>query len=188
MCKPEEQLSENTTTEEKAAEESDIPPADELHFLEPSEVHFRCEINRLQMKKEGDEEWREVTLARLFPLSDPYKWLAVLNKEDKEIGVLHDLHGLSSDEFACVEEELRRRYLIPEIKSILSRRDRFDMVEWTVETDRGRATFLTRQLHENVQRPIAGRIVIADVENNRYDIPDVDALDPESRRLLEERL
>jgi len=140
------------------------------------------------MREEGEEGWKEVSLTRLFPLSEPEKWIAVLDKEGKEIGVLPDLKDIAPEELACVREELSRRYLVPQILRILTCRDRFDMAEWTVETDRGQITFLTRNLREQVQQPFPRRFVVMDVEGNRYDIPDLNALDPESRRLLEERL
>ncbi len=47
---------------------------------------------------------------------------------------------------------------------------------------------LVRHPQENIQQPLPGYFTLVDVESNRYDIPDLSALDPESRRLLEERL
>jgi hypothetical protein len=52
-----------------------------------------------------------------------------------------------------------------------------------VETDRGPALFLTHNIHETPQ-PIPGRYTLTDLESNRYDIPDVEKLDAESRRIF----
>lgn len=140
------------------------------------------------MQQEGEEDWKEVSLVRLFPLSEPEKWISVLDKEGKELGVLLELQGLAVEDLDCAREELRRRYLVPEVLRILACRDKFDLVEWTVETDRGQVTFLTRNLREQVQQPLSRRLILTDVEGSRYDVPDTDALDPQSRRWLEERL
>ena len=48
--------------------------------------------------------------------------------------------------------------------------------------------FLTRQFREQIKEPMAPRLTLTDVEGNRYDIPDVAALDPASRRWLDARL
>ena len=172
-----------------------LPPASEanadLVFLEPQALHFRREGTRVQMRKEGEEgeeEWGEVTLVRLFPLTDPNTWLSFLDKEGREVGVLLDLAGLSAEDHALVQDELRRRYLVPEVSRILSRRPRFDLMEWAVETDRGPTTFLTRNLREQQQPPGSDRIIITDIEGNRYDIPNLEALDPVSRRRLDSQL
>ena len=176
--------SETPTSSPPASSEA----AADLHVLEPSSLAFRGEANRLQMRQAGEEEWQEVTLVRLFALSEPERWISVLDKDDKEIGILLDLHELSRGDLALVREELDRRYLVPEIGTILSCRQRFDMVQWTADTDRGRVSFLTRNLREQVQRPLGRHLILTDVEGNRYDIPDFEALDPASRRLLEQHV
>jgi hypothetical protein len=159
----------------------------QIEFLDAAQLTFRTVDGRLRVKM-ADDDWQDSGIARLFPLSEPEKWLSVLDKDAKETGILLDMKGLDHQSVEAVRDELRRRYLVPQIERIISTRDRFDMVEWTVETDRGAATFLTRRAHETAQRPIERRLVLTDVGNNRYDIPDVGELDPASRALLEERL
>ena len=165
-----------------------VPPPDELRFLDPATVAFRLDGQTLQMRGPGESDWREVTLARLFPLSDPTGWLAVADKDDKEVGIVADLGKLAPESVTAVRQALQLRYLVPQIRRIVACRDRLDGVEWTVETDRGETKFLIRQMHENVKQPISGRLMLTDVEGNRYDIPDVQALDPVSRALIEERV
>jgi hypothetical protein len=160
----------------------------ELRLLDPAKLAFRREGPRLQLRLEGEEEWREVNTVRLFPLTEPERWVSIIDKEGKEVGVLVELKGLTSEALRLVREELRRRYLVPQISRILACRERFDLVEWTVQTDRGKRTFLTRNLREQVKEPMASRLMFTDVEGNRYDIPDVAALDPDSRRWIEARV
>lgn len=137
-------------------------------------------------KEASPLEWRDVALVRLFPLSEPNRWIAVLGSDGREIGILSDLWGLSPENARLVQEELQRRYIVPKVLAILSCRDRFDMVEWTMETDRGRVTFLTRNLRENIRQPLPNHLTLTDVQGNRYDIPDVARLDPDSQRWLRE--
>ncbi len=182
-------------TEKNTAEVSvDVPPGDELYLLDPGAQWFRSERGRLHWQYGA--AWLEVSLARLFPLSEPEEWIAVLNTEGKELGVLATLHGLPHESLSAVREELAHRYLIPRITRILSGRERFGILEWEVETDRGPATFQMRNsaehIHhghggggENVQQSSANRLSLTDVEGNRYDIPDIEALDAASRKHLE---
>jgi hypothetical protein len=160
----------------------------ELRLLDPAMVHFRREGPRVQLRLEGETDWREAHLVRLFPLTEPERWISVLDKEGQEVGVLVELKGLASEALHLVREELRRRYLVPQISRILACRDRFELAEWTVQTDRGKRTFLTRNLREQVKEPMASRLMLTDVEGNRFDIPDVAALDPDSRRWIEARV
>lgn len=83
---------------------------------------------------------------------------------------------------------LHRRYLVPRIRRILGCREKFDLEEWTVDTDRGVITFLARRLRDHVEEVSASYLKLTDVEGNRYGLPDIDALDPVSQRLLEEKL
>lgn len=169
-----------------------LPPpkesSTELRLLDPAALHVRREGPRLQVRLEGEEAWREVVLVRLFPLSEPERWVSILDKEGKEVGVLAELRKLAAEDLALARDDLRRRYLVPEISRILGCRDRFELVEWTVQTDRGTRTFLTRNLREQIKEPMAPRLTLTDVEGNRYDIPDVAALDRASRRWLDARL
>ena len=160
----------------------------ELRFLQGATVHLRHADGRLQMRQQGEDAWQEVCLVRLFPLSEPEEWISVLDEKGKELGILQDLKGMSAEDLACVRQELSRRYLVPQIRRIRACRDKFDLVEWTVETDRGKVTFTTRNLRDQVKQPLPRRLTITDVEGNRYDVPDLAALDLASRRMLETRL
>ncbi|HCA46055.1 MAG TPA: hypothetical protein DEP45_01490 [Armatimonadetes bacterium] len=170
---------------EAAPEES--RPAPEGRTLDPAEVLFRRETGRLQMR-EGDGEWRDVSALRLFPLSEPERWISVVDEKQVEIGVFSDLRALEPEQRDLIEEELRRRYLAPAILEIISIRHRYDVTEWTVETDRGPAVFMMRSVQEKVKEPRPRHLILEDAEGNRYDIPDIEALDPVSRRWLDQEV
>jgi len=157
----------------------------ELRFLEPDAVHFRQRGARLQFRERDADHWRDVTLVRLFPLTEPERWISVVEMNGRETGIIRRLDRLSPDALRLAREELRRRYLVPRITRIVAARSRADVVEWTVETDRGTRKFLTRNLREQVKDHMPTRLGIVDVEGNRYDIPDLAALDPDSRRRLD---
>jgi hypothetical protein len=174
----------------------------ELRFLDPAAAQFRRGGVRLQFREgtEGDppsqadaaasaeSAWRDVFLVRLFPLGEPDHWVSLIDKDGKEIGILRDAKQLPAGSLGLVHDELRRRYLVPRIERILACGQRHDVVEWTVQTDRGKLKFLTRNLRDQVKEPMPDRLTIVDVEGNRYDLPSLDTLDPDSRRRLEAQL
>jgi len=160
----------------------------ELRFLEPEGVQFRFEAPRLQFREGDAAEWREVALVRLFPLSEPERWISLIAKDGKEVGIVRELAALGPGNLHLARQELRRRYLVPQIQRIIACRARGDVVGWVVETDRGRRKFLTKGIRDQVKEPAPRRLTIIDVEGNRYDVPDLFALDPESRRRLEAQL
>lgn len=163
-------------------------PSTDYVVLDPAAASFRRGGQRLEIRQDGGE-WLQVTLVRLFPLTERTRWLSVLDSDGNEVGILLDLVKLPRESRSAAEEELDRRYLVPEVIRIISCRAlRHGLTRWTVETDKGEATFITSHLREQVKEPIPTRISLVDVEGNRYDIPSIDALDANSRRFLEVRI
>ena len=164
------------------------PDPNDIHFLDCASLSFRRSGSQIEILTDGKDDWLEVTFARLFPFSDPEGWVSVIDKDGKELGLIRDLGDLSSESRELIRGELERRYVMPRIRQVLSCRDRADMIEWKVETDRGPTTFLTRSLRDQAEHPSPNRLVIKDVDDNRYDIPNVMSLPTQSRRLLDERM
>lgn len=158
--------------------------AAQLVFLEPKKLRFFRHGDSLRLTVEGDRTLLKVNVLRAFPLSSPKRFLSIRDGNNKEIGMVADPEALDDESRNLIERDLQRRYLVPWVKRIVSTKERFGTVDWEMETDRGLCKLTTRNLRENVQRPAPGRIIITDVDGNRFDIRDVDALDPESQRML----
>lgn len=156
----------------------------DLRFLDPRSLRFRRHGARLRLAVAGEPEEVEVTVVRVFPLSNPRRYVSVRDTEDEEIGIVVDVGELEAASRHVVEEELERRYIVPVVQRVLSVRERFGTIDWTVETDRGPRSFTTRNLRENVVQPAPNRYVLTDVDGNRYDVRDVEALDGVSQAWL----
>lgn len=163
---------------------STLVEASQLVFLAPDTLRFLAHGPILRLTIENDRSYLRVAVLRAFPLSDPSRYLSVRDGQGKEIGLIVQPQALRDEDRALVERELGRRYLVPVVVRIVAARERFGTVEWTVDTDRGEVHFTTRNLRENVQRPAPGRIILNDVDGNRYDIQDVDRLSRSSQELL----
>ncbi len=121
---------------------------------------------------------------RAFPLSDRNRFFSVRDGGENEIGVIVNPTDLSAENQNLIDEDLQRRYFVPSVKRIVFAKERFGTVDWAVDTDRGLCHFTTQNLRENVQRPAVGRLILNDVDGNRYDIRNVDELSRESQELL----
>jgi uncharacterized protein DUF1854 len=173
-----------------ANEEKQLEPtvtlveASRLVILDPKQLSFFWHGATLRLTVEGARSYLKVSVLRAFPLSEPNRFLSIRDGANEEVGLIVDPEQLSVENQKLIEEYLERRYLVPVVTRIVSARERFGTVDWTMETDRGLCRFTTRNLRENIQRPAPGRIIINDVDGNRYDIRDIDKLSVEGQELL----
>jgi hypothetical protein len=160
------------------------PVTTELRFLEPGRVRLFRHGDGLRATIEGERSVLHVRASRAFPLSDPEHYIALCDEKNEQVGMLHDPRQLDPESLSMLEEELARRYLLTIVDRVESVEERFGTEEWMVHTARGMRTFTTRNLSDNVQRLSPTRLIVTDVDNNRYEIPDVRKLDSASRRVL----
>ena len=121
---------------------------------------------------------------RLFPVSGITKFISLLDENGKEIAIIRDTDNLMPDSKKAVLECLESYYIIPKIKKILSRVEKYGNITWTVETDRGRHSFAIQNTSIDIKTLYDGRILVRDSNDNRYEIENVNALDKESLNLL----
>ncbi len=153
------------------------PAALRLFRTHPSDTTVRATID-------GDRSWRDVRIARAFPLSDPDQFVGLRDGDDKDIGILESLSGLDAESRTVVDEELARRYFTPQITRVHSVSEEFGVVTWDVETTKGRRRFLVRNLKDSTFTLGPSRVMMTDVDSNRYEIPDAYALGPQALVIL----
>jgi hypothetical protein len=161
-----------------------LAEAAQLRFLDPAKVRFSKAGATLRMTLKDEACWLKVSILRAFPLSMPTRYFSVRDDSGKEIGMLVDFTALDAESRTLVEAELERRYLVSIVHRVLSVKERFGTVDWEVETHRGHCRFTTRDLRENVLRSGPGHFLLTDVENNRYEVLDLNRLDPQSQASL----
>jgi hypothetical protein len=175
----------STTTVEKSKEApASLVEASKLVLLDPKKLRFHKHGAILRLTIEDDCSFPKVGVMRAFPLSERNRFYSVRDGGDNEIGLIVSPTDLSAESQNLIDEDLQRRYFVPSVKKIVSAKERFGTVEWAVETDRGVCHFTTQNLRENVQRPTAARIILNDVDGNRYDIRNLDELSRESQEIL----
>ena len=128
------------------------------------------------------EEKGMVTLRRMFPFDEKYSMISVLSSGEEEIGIIKSTLGLPSAEL--IEAELDRVYFMPRIVAILSMKERFGYSTWRVRTDKGELSFTLNDVYRSMIK-LGKRIIISDVDGNRYEIEDTSLLDKRSYRKIE---
>jgi hypothetical protein len=161
-----------------------LAEAARLRVIDAGAVKFSKAGARLDMTLEGDTTYEKVTIRRAFPLTVPTGYHSVRGADNKEIGMLCGIEKLDAESRRLLDLELARRYMVAIVRKIVKVTERFGTVDWHVETDRGPCCFTTRDLRATVIRVGTSHYLLSDVENNRFEVPDLDALDPNSQALL----
>ena len=128
-----------------------------------------------------------VRLARCFPWSFRDRYVSIRNAEGREICLLASLEDADAETRRAIEAELDAQEFLPKITAVHGVDDRFDVMAWTVQTDRGPIELQVKH-SEDIRQLKDGRVLIKDHAGGVFEVPDPASLDPRSRRLLEDRL
>lgn len=160
-----------------------------IRYLEPEQTRVtRSPMGSARLEISDEVCYPRIVVRRLYPLSDPTRYVSLWFGEDIEIGIVRDPRDCDAETRRILDEELAKRYLTPVIRRIRKVKERFGVHDWSVETSHGDLSFSVRGLHDNLKQIPPNRIIVTDVRGNRYDIPDVAALDPHSVSQIQRHL
>lgn len=140
--------------------------------------------DRLVLVQENGERSAGVEAVRAFPISEPQYAISICDAGGRELVFIPSLQDLPASLREILEVELSQREFVPMIRRILNTPRDTEPNEWTVETDRGVTVFQLESqtdIHRNENR----QVTLIDTHGIRYLIPDVQQLDPHSRRVLD---
>lgn len=163
--------------------EMKLPAGSDINWLTPENTSFERKNGLLYCRYRGEE--KRVTLCRLFPFDLLFEYISVRDAEKDEIGMIRDCAAFGESDRKLLEEELSRRYYMPVVKKILGIKERFGFSYWEVETADGKMHFTMQDTYRNMIRISDRRIILLDADGNRFEIPDVTALDAKSIRKIE---
>ncbi len=150
-----------------------------FHFLNKDNAVFaRTAGGFVSLETEG-KNYPRVQIYRTFPFTDPDLYISVRDTEEKakEIGMIRNLNEDVDEETAeMLREQMRMRYFMPKIAKINSIKDEFGFAYFDVETDKGASRFTIQMGGSAVVRLSNTRVLIQDVDGNRFEIPDLQAL------------
>jgi hypothetical protein len=164
----------------------------ELVYLTPERVRFERSGDTLSLRLDGEQHYRRVVLRSCFPVSQESRYLSVRaadGEEQSEIGVIEDWTKLREPDRQAVAEELGLHYFVPAIQRVFEVKDELGFLYWTVDTDKGHKEFVMRNNVIRQAREVSpGRWLLIDVNQARYEIPDIGTMDRASQKLIQRYL
>ena len=102
-----------------------------------------------------------------------------------EIGIIEDLDAMTKETQEILRRQLRLSYFTPVIEKIYSIKDEYGFAYFHVMTDKGECKFAINMGSNAFSKLSDTRLIISDVDENRFEIRDVDKLSHKERRMLD---
>ena len=157
--------------------------ADAANVIGPERVRFWEDSFRICHVSVDGNEFTDVRPVRAFPISGKADYVGFLDKNGKEVALVAHPAKLDKESRKTLDRILGRMYYVPKILSIQSIAETHGVSYWQVLTDRGYASFEVID-REYIRKLGGGRLLIIDVDGNRFEIEKASKLDARSRELL----
>jgi hypothetical protein len=138
---------------------------------------------RLVLRRENGEGETPVQVACCFPWTHPRQFISLRDDKGKEQVLIDDLQQVEAPARELIEDELAERNFLPRLTGIEAITDEIELFHWKVTTAAGPRSFLTRR-SDHPRKLANGDVLIKDVSNDLYLIPNPKGLDPKSLKLL----
>jgi hypothetical protein len=137
----------------------------------------------LQLSVNG-ETFEVQHVACPFPLSSPGHIAVFYGPDGEEICLVEDIDALDDRSGKLLKEALEESYFMPHISEVHSVEKTGGVHRWAVTTNRGKREFDVRSVRRNIRQLEGHRLVIKDVDGNRYQIANWHHLDADSIQCL----
>ena len=84
-----------------------------------------------------------------------------------------------------LEEELNRRYFTPVIEKVLSVKEEFGYIYWDVLSTAGPVRFTVKSSENNIVSLTNDKLLIIDVDGNRFELPDYQNTNAQHLKIIE---
>lgn len=145
----------------------------------------RKDISLVDMELFDGRKFENLEPRRLFPLSGLEKYITLLDQDGIERAIIRDMKTLPQNERTIIQECLNEYYLIPKITKITSCKEKFGVLRIWAETNSGNVVIEIRNIIHGIKLIYGTRVQLRDVNDNRYEISNINDLDSHSRRLID---
>ena len=162
----------------------------QMNFTPPGDLDFYRNPQGFLALRIGGEDHPRVQLRRALPLSEPDRYICVADMEGKEVAVLEDIAAFDEAAQELLQAELGIRYFYPEVKQVKSVKEKMGAYYFSLLVDNAggenhEKTIAVKDISKNLKQLGGGRIILTDVDGNRFLIPDVYKIQKKSLRMLE---
>lgn len=177
-------MEENRTMKQMEAEVEEMTA---LRYLNKENAVFSRTEGGFVSLESGGKTWDRVKVIRLFPFTEPEKFISIRTVEERsrEIGVIADMNDVDSGTREMLEEQLNLHYFTPVIQKILDIKDEYGYAYFHVMTDRGECRFTIQMGGNAVVHLSDTRLLITDLDENRFEIRNIEELTVREQRKLD---
>ena len=158
-----------------------------LRYINKDNAEFKRTDGGFVSVRIGEEFYPRVQVVRMFPFSDPQKYISIRTPDEhsKEIGIIEDMKNVTKQTAQMLTEQLTMRYFTPIIKKIVNIKEEYGYAYFEVVTDRGACRFTINMGGHAVVHLSETRILISDIDENRFEIPDIMQLSTKELKKLD---
>lgn len=170
--------------EKMKAESADLL---ELRYLTKENARFERTPGGFVKLTYKDKTYDRVGVYRTFPVTQPEEFISIREADEKarEIGVVEKLSGLDPEQAKMLREQLDLRYFTPEITKIFDIKTEYGYGYFHVMTTYGECRFTIHNGGSSVVSLTDTRIIINDLDGNRFEVPDIMKLTVAERKKLD---
>ena len=175
---------EDTTTKARGLEN-----AVDIGFMDLTKARFYKTPGGFTGLTYQDKDYPRVTLRRALPLERPMEYISVADAENKEIGIIRSIEDMSNEQISVAINELDKRYYCPQVRAVKSVKDKLGYIymELSLSAPGGdyERNCAVKDVNKNIRMLGDDKLLIFDVDGNRFIIPSLAALDKKSVKRLE---
>jgi len=170
--------------EKMKAESADLL---ELRYLTKENARFERTPGGFVKLTYKDETYDRISVYRTFPVTMPEEFISIreANEKAREIGVIEKLSALDPEQAKMLKEQLDLRYFTPEITKIFDIKTEYGYGYFHVMTTYGECRFTIHNGGSSVTSLTDTRVVINDLDGNRFEVPDIMKLTVAERKKLD---
>ena len=121
---------------------------------------------------------------RLFPISGLTRYIALMDEEGESVCIISNIKNLLPESREAITGALEEYYMIPKIQKVIKWQKKHGLHVWTALTTHGQVDIEIGDSSNNVKKLYDDRVLIKDVSDNRYEIPDLKQLDAHSLKQI----
>lgn len=159
----------------------------QVRYLNDSNAQFERTKGGFVSLKVEDEFYSRVHIVRMFPFTcvDQFISIQTPDEKSKEIGIIKDMKELGKNTAELLKEQMNLRYFTPIITKVVKVKDEYGYAYFDVVTDHGACRFTINMGGNAVMHLSENRVLIKDIDENRFEIPDVTKLTASERKKLD---
>lgn len=156
-----------------------------IQYCTKDNTTFRRMSGKLLSITIDGETHDHVFLHCSFPHTDKRQYVSVRTADNEEIGMIRSIDDFPAEVVALLEEQIQIRYFVPEITRVVNIREEFGYSYWDTETTAGLCRFTVRSGGNHLKLVGEEKLLVIDVDGNRFIINHLDQLSAREYRMVE---